>query len=96
MPTLRIGLSQRADWQKRDRSDKKEEGKVKEDEIGIGIAGQGSRVRGQPKFFIEETNRSILNRENFDETNRTSVRRNGKQLLNGLRPMRVTNYQEGS
>ena len=52
---------------------------MKEDEIGMGIAGQGSRVRGQAKVFIrEETNRGILNRENFGETKGGSARRKGQ------------------
>jgi hypothetical protein len=41
---------------------------VKQDEIGMGIADARLRVRRQAKVFVrEETNRSVLNRESFEE-----------------------------
>jgi hypothetical protein len=52
--------------------------------------------RGQAKVSTEERKRSILNRENFGERTARAPEEKGKQLLNGLRPRRVTNYQSGA
>jgi hypothetical protein len=56
---------------KRDGSDKV---KVKEDEIGLGIADARLRVGGRRRLLIrQETNRSASNQEGFGETKGTSA-----------------------
>ena len=55
------------------------------------IRAKAPEFGGQAKVSIEETSRSILNRENFGETNGTSTRRKGEATAEWPTARRVTN-----